>query len=93
MDTKTGKEIRNFCQKKFRVTFPLFQPGVVVGDDKQPVFQFLTRKCPEDLQAEVGFNFEKFLIGRDGTLKGRYGAFTGPMSTRLVDDIKAELKE
>lgn len=91
LHSSEDQEVETFCRKKFDVDFPIYSRAVVTGDNKDDVFKFLTQTSPEKFQGDIVFNFEKFLIGRDGQLKERYGSFTGPTSGRLVRDIEAEL--
>lgn len=89
----TNDEIRAFCTHKFGVTFPLMCKEPVTGENKQPVFEFLTEDTPEEFQGEVGWNFEKFLIDRKGNVRARYSSFTNPMSSRLRDELDELLQE
>ncbi len=92
-DTSKPKKIKEACKKNFGVTFPLFRPASVVGDDKQKVFSFLTTSGSEDIQGEVAFNFEKFLIDKEGKVRERYGPFTGAQSEVVKTRIKELLEE
>ena len=85
--------LHKFCKTKYGVSFPVYWPGHVTGDQKQSVFRFLTEHSPEEMQGEVGYNFEKFLIGRDGTVRERFGPFTGAMSHRLSTAIEKLIAE
>ena len=91
MDSQTPADVVAFCQSKFHVTFPIYHTCDVKGDTIDPIYQFLTKRGQDVIQGEVEFNSEKFLIGRDGQVKNRYGSFTGPMSSRLRNDIEMEL--
>lgn len=65
----TNEEINRFCTSKFGVTFPMFSKISVKGDDIHPLYQFLTDKSENGkLNAPVEWNFQKFLIGKDGKL-------------------------
>lgn len=88
LQSNESMEVAKFCSKHFNVTFPLFAINPTVGKNKQDVFKFLVKHSKD---VEVGFNFEKFLVGRDGKLKKRYGSFTGPTSKRITDHIEEEL--
>ncbi|MCB0354156.1 MAG: hypothetical protein KDD64_11545, partial [Bdellovibrionales bacterium] len=85
--------LHKFCKMKYGVSFPVFWPDHVTGEGKQTVFRFLTEHSPEEMQGEVGFNFEKFLIGKDGTVRERFGPFTGAMSHRLKSAIEKLIAE
>lgn len=89
----SNQEIQNFCSTKYNITFPLFQRDHVRGCAKQPVFAFLTQNCAEDYKGEIGWNFEKFLVDRHGSLRERWGSFTNPLSTPVTEAIDRLLNE
>ena len=63
----TNQEIKQFCKKNYEVTFPMFAKISVKGNDKHPLYQYLTKKDKNGVQDnEVSWNFEKFIIGKDG---------------------------
>jgi glutathione peroxidase len=65
----TNEEIMNFCSTKFGVSFPMFAKITVAGDGQHPLYQFLTQKDLNGvLDSKVKWNFQKFLIGREGQL-------------------------
>ncbi len=85
-------QIKKFCESQFKVTFPLFSKAPVKGPAKQPVFIYLTEGGPSALRREIRWNFEKFLISRDGQLVSRFGSITAPLAGELTQAIEAELK-
>ena len=91
----TAKEIKNFCETRFRVSFPLFEKGVVSGTHKQPLYAWLVSNEPgakKDSTSEVSWNFEKFLIGKDGKVLARFRSSKSPESEDVVRAIEAALK-
>lgn len=63
----TNEEINRFCTSKFGVTFPMFSKISVKGEDMHPLYEYLTnRKNNGRLNAPVTWNFQKFLVGRNG---------------------------
>jgi glutathione peroxidase len=84
----SNAQIRAFCTEKFSVTFPLFaKVSTRAGPDQAPVFAYLgavTGKLP-------GWNFSKYLIGRDGRVLGFWSSTTGPRSASLRAAIDAAL--
>ncbi|KAF4469134.1 glutathione peroxidase [Fusarium albosuccineum] len=77
----TDDEIQNFCQVNYGVTFPIMQKTDVNGDNTNPLFAWLKEQQPGLLGLKrVKWNFEKFLVGRDGTVKGRWASTTKPES-------------
>ena len=93
LELKSNSEIKEFCVKKYGVTFPLFEKGHVRGSDAQAVFRFLTEQGDENLRGEVEWNFEKFLVDRNGKLRARFSPFSNPMSQHLTMEIEELLKE
>jgi glutathione peroxidase len=88
----SNAEIVKFCQANYKVKFPMTEKVVVKGDKKIPLYQFLTSKDTNPKFAgEVNWNFEKFLIGRNGEVVGRFKSGVEPMSEQLTKAIKTEL--
>ena len=66
----SSKEISEFCQKNYGVTFPMMEKVSVKGGDMCAVYQFLTQKSKNGLQdSEVEWNFQKYLINEKGELE------------------------
>jgi glutathione peroxidase len=88
----TNAQILEFCKSTYKVTFPLFEKVAVKGESKVPLYQYLTSKDTNPKFAgEVGWNFEKFLIDRQGRVVGRFKSGVEPTSEPLVSAIKKEL--
>jgi glutathione peroxidase len=88
----TDEEIKKFCSTKYKVTFPMMSKVVVKGKGQVPLYTFLTSKDTNpDFAGQVGWNFEKFLIGRDGKVVGRYKSAVEPNSDDLVKAVRKEL--
>jgi glutathione peroxidase len=83
----TDQEIVRFCQANYDVTFPLARKLEVNGPGRHPLYQWLTKVFPGDIE----WNFEKFLIGRDGQVVRRYPPATKPDDKGLLQDIAALL--
>lgn len=84
-------EIEAFCRVNFGVTFPVFPKGVVKGVDKQDLFKRLTEQTTEDLRGEIRWNFEKFLLDKEGRLVGRWRSYVSPLSRSVVKAVESEL--
>ena len=84
----TNAEIQSFSTSKFGVTFPLFDKGPVTGDDKQAVYRYLVDTSGF---GAVMWNFEKFLIGRDGLVVDRWRSITTPEDANIVAKVEEEL--
>jgi glutathione peroxidase len=88
----SNEEIKEFCSAKFDVTFPMMAKISVKGDDKHPVYKFLTEKETAGEHAgEIKWNFNKFLIGRDGKIIARYDSKVAPESEQMTKAIEAAL--
>ena len=83
-------DIATFCSTKYGVTFDMFSKIVVKGPDKSPLYKSLTETATP--AGEVKWNFEKFLIGRDGAILGRFDSGVAPEDAKLKDAIEAALK-
>ena len=79
----TEQEIVKFCQATYDVKFPLTGKIDVNGPGRHPIYQWLTSKFAGDIE----WNFEKFLIGRDGKVVKRYPPATKPDDKGLLQDI------
>jgi len=84
----SNQEIQHFCSNTYGVTFPMFSKISVSGSSKAPLYDFLTRATGG---GEVGWNFEKFLVGRDGAVVQRFKSSVAPESPLLVSAIEAAL--
>lgn len=90
----TAEEIADFCESKFGVTFPMLAKVDVNGEDACPLYKKLTSLKTEPKEAgPVSWNFEKFLVNRDGEVVGRFGSGVKPMSKKLVAAIESALKK
>lgn len=87
----SNKEIKTFCETNFNVKFPLFDKGPVKGPSKQPLYKFLTEEAGESYKGEIGWNFEKFLVDKDGHVVGRYKSGVKPMDSNLTKVLEASL--
>lgn len=85
----TAEEIAAFCEKNYGVTFPLTEKLDVKGKDQHPVYQWLTSKSLNGVSdAEVKWNFHKFLIGPDGAWLREFPSKVEPMSAELTSLIR-----
>lgn len=86
-------EIATFCKKNYGVTFPMFAKVDVNGENACELYKFLTSKeaYPQDA-GKVKWNFEKFLVGRDGKVVKRFRTGVNPRSKPVVEAIERELK-
>jgi glutathione peroxidase len=84
------KDIMKFCSTTYDVTFPMSAKLDVNGAGRHPLYAWLT--APDNgFPGDVGWNFEKFLVGRDGRLLKRYPAGTKPQDNGLMQDVASAL--
>ena len=81
----TEAEIASFCSLTYGVTFPMFSKISVKGADQHPLYAALT--AYDGTPKDITWNFEKFLIGRDGKVLKRYPPPTKPQDAGLLQDI------
>ena len=88
----TNAEIREFCSTQYGVDFPLFAKLHVKGEEQHPLFRYLTAGGGDPaLAGEVGWNFNKFLVDREGRLIARFGSRTGPLDAELIAAVEKAL--
>jgi glutathione peroxidase len=88
----SDEEIQQFCTSKFHVTFPMFSKIEVKGEEEHPLYTFLTQqKLNGVLDAEVKWNFNKFLIGRNGKVVQWFPSKVKPDDAELISAIEALL--
>ncbi|MFJ5732339.1 glutathione peroxidase [Streptomyces paradoxus] len=85
-------EIAEFCSATYGVTFPMTEKVEVNGEGRHPLYDRLTGFADaEGHSGDIRWNFEKFLIGRDGRVVARFSPQTEPDSAEVVAAIEAEL--
>lgn len=84
----SNEEIKKFCSSNYQVNFPMFSKVVVKGKDIVPLFQYLTTAENPDAKGDIKWNFEKFLVGPDGTLKHRFAAGLNPSDEKIAKAIE-----
>lgn len=86
------EKIEKWTTDKYKISFPMMEKAPVRGNDKQPVFAFLVNSKSGLLFKEVSWNFEKFLVGRNGQVIDRWGSTTKPASEAITSQIEKALK-
>lgn len=86
----TETEIVEFCRSKFDVSFPLYAK-VHAKDEKSPLYAFLTEATSD--KGDVKWNFEKFVVARDGSVVARFRSKVSPDAPELVQAIERELEK
>jgi glutathione peroxidase len=88
----TNEEIKNFCSSKFDVSFKLFDKVDVNGSNKSPLYSILTDNELTG-KSDIKWNFEKFLIDKDGNIVARYASKVEPTGKELISAIEKELNK
>ncbi len=83
----SAEQIQSFCKLTYGVDFPLLDKQEVNGAGRSPLYTYLVGTGPN-----IKWNFEKFLVGRDGAVIGRFPSSVAPDSTELRAAIEAALK-
>jgi glutathione peroxidase len=89
----TEKEIKEFCTTKYNVQFPLFSKVKVKGEEKEPLYKYLTDSTVNPTTGgEIPWNFTKFLVGRDGKLITRFNPPVKPSDEQVTKAIESALQ-
>jgi glutathione peroxidase len=90
----SATEIKEFCTSKYNVTFDLFSKIDVNGEKADPFYKSLTgAETNPQFAGKIGWNFEKFLIGRDGKVVARFKTGVEPDSAEVVAAIQKALEK
>lgn len=83
------KEISQFCTNEYNITFPMYSIGNVNPPEEQAVYTWLKSQPGQD--ADIAWNFEKFLVSKTGAVAKRFASAVAPDAPELVSAIEAEL--
>ena len=86
----TNAQIKEFCSANYEVSFPLFDKVHVKGAEQHPLYAALTGKA-SPFPGDVGWNFGKFLIGKDGKILARFDSKVSPESAELIAAVEKAL--
>jgi glutathione peroxidase len=86
----SNEEIKQFCSSKYNVTFPLFDKIEVNGPNRHPLYVTLAGK-ESPFPGDIKWNFNKFLIGKDGKILKRFDSSVTPDSPQVTEAIEAAL--
>jgi glutathione peroxidase len=88
----TNEEIKTFCSRKYNVTFPMMSKVSVLGEDKTPLYRYLTDKNSDPKFAgDIKWNFTKFLFDRNGNPVARFEPAVTPDSTEVQNAVESAL--
>ncbi len=85
----SNEEIKSFCKLNFNVGFPMMSKISVAGEDMHPLYQFLTSN--PDFGGPISWNFNKFLISKEGAVLARFDSGTDPLSAELITKVEEAL--
>ena len=89
----SDEEIKTFCSRNYNVTFPMMSKVSVKGDDKTPLYAYLTSSEANPATAgDVKWNFTKFLVDKNGKVIGRFDSKVKPDAPELTSAIDQALK-
>ncbi len=88
----TNEEIKAFCSSIYNVTFMLFDKIKVLGEEKSPLYERLTNNSITD-KSDINWNFEKFIISKDGKITARFLTKVEPTDEALTKLIEQELEK
>ena len=84
----SNEQIMDFCEENYGVTFPMMSKVTVKGSKKHPIYQFLTQKSKNEYKdSKVTWNFQKYLINKDGKIEKIIAPRTRPDSEEVVSWI------
>ena len=89
-ELSTDEEIKDFCEA-YELSFPIFAKGKVKGFEKQEVFKYLTEDSNGKNSGEIRWNFEKFLVSREGKLVKRFRSSVDPNQDEISEAIESLL--
>jgi glutathione peroxidase len=83
----SNEEIKQFCTRKYSVTFPMYSKISVKGSDQDPLYGYLTKAA-----GDVKWNFTKFLVGKDGKVITKFDSAVAPESPELIAAVEKALQ-
>jgi glutathione peroxidase len=89
----TNEEIKSFCTRTYHVSFPMYAKISVKGSDKTPLYHYLTEEANPATNGEIGWNFTKFLVDRNGKVVARFDSKIKPDDAGLVGAVEKALNQ
>jgi len=90
----TEEEIKTFCALNYNVSFPMFSKITVKGKNIHPLYDYLTSEYTNpEYSGKITWNFNKFLIDRDGHIIGRFASKVSPEDPKIVTAIETALSD
>lgn len=86
---ESNEEIAKFCRLKYGATFPIFEKQIILGKGKNGLYKWLTNQ--KGFEGEIGWNFTKFLINKNGAVVARFDSKTEPLSKEVTTVVEKSL--
>ena len=86
---ESNEDIANICRLKYGVTFPIFEKQIVLGKEKNQLYKWMTSR--KNYEGEIGWNFTKFLVDKNGNIVARFDSGTEPMDPKIISSIEKNL--
>tara|TARA_B100000287_G_scaffold250149_1_gene235125 strand:+ start:538 stop:1089 length:552 start_codon:yes stop_codon:yes gene_type:complete len=87
----SNEEVKNFCEAKFGISFPMTQKAEVKGENAHPFFKWANENYGK--KAIPKWNFHKIIVGKDGKIFGTFSSITNPTSKKFITSIEEALKK
>jgi len=87
----SNKEVKNFCESKFGISFPMTEKVSVRGDEAHPFYKWANSNYGK--KAIPKWNFHKIIIGKDGKVFDTFSSITNPSSKKFINSIETALKK
>jgi len=87
----TNQEIKQFCSSKYNVSFDLFAKVSVKGDDICPLYKYLTTHPNSEIAGDIAWNFQKYLVDREGQVIAKFDPRVSPDDEKLVAGVEQAL--
>jgi glutathione peroxidase len=92
-EPRTGDKLLTYCNDNFLVDFPIFERIDIKGPFQAPLYKFLTEEDTSKYPGIIRWNFEKFLVGRDGNILARFAPEITPDDPEIIQAIEQALSE
>jgi len=87
----SDSQIKTFCTESKKVTFDLMSKVAAKGPDQAPIYKYLTTHPNKDVAGDLKWNFEKYVVGRDGQVIARFGTKTLPEDPKVIEAVEKAL--
>lgn len=87
----SDKEIKEFCEMNYKVTFDMFSKISVKGEDQHPLYQYITKESP--FPGDVKWNFQKYLVDKHGNIVAMFPSKIKPTDSEFIQKLETLLKE